>query len=567
MLTRLSIRNIALIQAVEVECAGGFTALTGETGAGKSMLLDALSLALGARTDGSLIRAGETVAEASAGFTMVEIPPALQTLLDEQGIEAETENGTAHFLLRRQLKTGENGGVSSKAWLNGTPVTLATLAAAGAELLDLHAQHATSALQNPAAQRRLIDDLGTPPKVLEAAKTAYATWKAASTALENFETDLAKASAQAELHTLWLNDLTALAYTPGEEETLESQRNRSKHAVQLAQQLNTATHALDDAAMGALAQAARALQSAAGLDETLLPLAERLQALHTEAADISYDLSRHQAADESERSLEEIENRLHAIKGAARRHGVAMAELPAVLANLQTLTGNAENAEARRAELKAAETAAGKALAAACTALTAAREATIKRITPQLSAMLKSLHMPNAQVQVALNPTQPGPHGAENLQILLSANPGQPLQGIEKIASGGELSRLMLALKTVLYQGLSPRTVVLDESDTGLGGAAASSIGAALATLAQHHQVITITHHPQVAAYAGQHVRIAKTQEAGTTQTSLTVLDDTGRETELARMLSGATLTDAARSAAKALLAEAQNSSQKRHAA
>ncbi|RYG59868.1 MAG: DNA repair protein RecN [Alphaproteobacteria bacterium] len=552
MLTNLAITNIALISRLNLEFTDGFTALTGETGAGKSLLMDALGLALGNRADMSLIRHGESTAEVTATFRPA-LTSALAALLEEQG--TELEDGT--LMLRRQLK-----GDSSKAWLNGTPIPASVLAQFGALLVDIHAQHGTQALLNPSAQRTLLDNLGGNTTANQATATTYRAWQAAQTEYEKVAQQVAQARADAERLSSWHTELAKLAYQPDEETTLQTQRARLVNFTQLQQHLTIADDALntETGTLTTLRAACRGLTAAAQLDTSLQPLAERLDIALTDLTDAAHETARAAGSLEAEGNLEVIDDRLHALKAAARKHNVTVAELPVALERLAAQTTNLSETEAQLESLEKAAQAAQVVFHAACEGLTAARQKAAQKLQPQLEASLKQLHLPNAQLHVTLTPlpqAQWSASGAEAVELRLAANPGSPAQPIAKVASGGELSRLMLAIKSVLYQGLAPQTVVFDEIDTGLSGAAAASVGVAMASIGTRHQAFAITHHPQVAAAANAHYRIAKQITDSKTTTTLTALGPDDRLEELARLLSGNAVTPQARAAAQALLAEA----------
>lgn len=553
MLTHLAITNIALITRLNLDFSAGFTALTGETGAGKSLLMDALGLALGNRADMALIRHGEATAEVSATFEPT-LTPALQSLLEEQGLELE---GT-ELILRRQLKTD-----SSKAWVNGTPVPASVLAQFGALLVDIHAQHGTQALLNPAAQRTLLDNLGGNAKQVAEAAITYRTWQAAQTAFQALQLQVAQARSDAERLADWHTELVKLNYQPDEETALTSQRARLVNFTQLQGHLTVADDALnaEGTTLTHLRNAARGMAAAAHLDPALQPLAERLEAAFTDLSDAAHDTARAAGNLEAEGNLETIDDRLHALKAAARKHNVSIFELPQAREKLAAQTTNLSETEAQLADLEKATQAAYTEFTAACAALTNARQKAAKLLQPRLENALKQLHLPNAQLHVTLTSlpeNQWNASGAESVELKLAANPGSPAQPIAKVASGGELSRLMLAIKSVLYEGLAPQTVVFDEIDTGLSGAAAAAVGHAMSGIGQRHQAFAITHHPQVAATATAHYRIAKNIEDGKTITQLTPLNASTRLEELARLLSGNAITPQARAAAEALITEAQ---------
>lgn len=552
VLTHLAITNIALITRLKLDFSSGFTALTGETGAGKSLLMDALGLALGNRADMALIRHGEATAEVSATF-LPTITPALKNLLEEQGVDLE--DGT--LILRRQLKTE-----SSKAWLNGTPVPASVLAQFGALLVDIHAQHGTQALLNPAAQRVLLDNLGNNAKPLTEVATTYRAWQTAQTAFKQLSDQIHQARLDAERLSDWHTELVKLNYQPDEETALQSQRARLLNFTQLQGHLTVADDALnlDDTTLAHLRTACRGLTAAAQIDSSLQPLAERLEATLTDLADAAHDVARAAGSIEAEGNLETIDDRLHALKSAARKHNVSIPELPETRARLASQTTNLAETEAQLADLEKEASAAHRLFTAACETLTKARQKAAKALQPRLETSLKHLHLPNARLEVTLTPqpeNQWNASGAETVELRLAANPGSPAQPIAKVASGGELSRLMLAIKSVLYEGLAPQTVVFDEIDTGLSGAAAAAVGHAMAGIGARHQAFAITHHPQVAAAANHHYRISKTILDGKTITQLTALTPETRLEELARLLSGNAITPQARAAAEALISEA----------
>ncbi|MCP5405414.1 MAG: DNA repair protein RecN [Pseudomonadaceae bacterium] len=554
MLTHLAIRNLALIDTLELEPQSGFTALTGETGAGKSMLIDALALATGGRAEAGQIRAGETVCEVAATFQPAA-NTALTAVLEEQGLDTGDT-----LLLRRQLKL-DNGKLASRAWVNGTPVAVATLAALGEHLLDIHGQHGTLELTTAAAQRQVLDAFAQATTEARSVSQTHAAWQAAMQARQEAEAALARASADADLNAAWMSELEALNYQDGEEHTLATTRSRLMNLEAIRHHLATADAALNDeqGALNALGGAARAITSAAQVDDTLVSLSDRLAATLEELRDIAHETARSSNGLDGEgQSLEQIDDRLHALKAAARKHQAEVAGLPAVLARLQgAATAQADGAD-HLVALNAAETTARTAFEDACMALSAKRQAALESLHQQLHGKLADLLMPHARCAMQLTPLEQAgwnAHGAETVTLLLAANPGQPLQPLAKVASGGEVSRLMLALKQVFAAALPPHTMVLDEIDSGLSGAAAHAVGKAMQAIAATHQLVGITHHAQVAAQAAHHWQVSKHTEGTTTRTTVSVLEGPARETELARLISGATITDTARAAARELLA------------
>lgn len=564
MLTRLTITNFGLIESLDLQPQSGFTALTGETGAGKSMLMDALDVALGGRVEAGYLRSGTPTADVIAEFS-APLTPALKTILDDQGIATDEDTKTDHLTpntcltLRRQLKA-ESGKATSRAWLNGIPVSASALAQVGECLVDIHGQHGTYALMGAPAQRAVVDALAGNAKPLAETQATYATLQTATHNLAQAKATAARLAEETDLRTAWLEELDKLAYEPGEEETLLAQKKKLAHAAQIAQHLSHADDALssEKGAVEALRQASRALGQAAMVDDTLQPLSERLANLLEDTRDLAHSVA--SSANESTTgNAEQIDDRLHALKTCARKHRVDVAALPDVQTKLEAEQSASTKADQNLAELERATTAARKAFDVACATLTKGRQKVLPSLHKHIHTHLASLLMPNAKVEVRLEELPPenwSGEGAERVAFWLAANPGQPMQPLAKAASGGELSRLMLALKSVFAATQPPMLMVLDEIDTGLSGAAASAVGMAMAALSNQHQVIAITHHAQVAAKAGNHWKVSKSATKGHTVTSVDDLSGQHRQDELARLLSGERITEAARAAALALLNE-----------
>lgn len=557
MLTHLSIQNIALIEGLHLDFSAHFTALTGETGAGKSLLLDSLGLALGARADAGLIRHGQNQAEVTACFVPAA-SPALTEMLDEQGLALDD----GQLILRRQLKR-EGATATSKAWVNGVPVAASVLAQVGGLCVDIHGQNGQHALMQPTAQRDVFDAMAGHTALGEETRRTYLVLRAEQARQTELEQRVAEAEHVAEELTRLRQELEKLAYVEGEEEALAAQRHRLLHAAQLSADLEMADSALStpEGAVTALRTAARAVHAASMVDETLKPLANRLEALHIDLSDAAHDVARASSQIEAEGNLETVDDRLHALKIAARKAKCDIPQLAEKMAEIRAQTIGKGELEGLLIDQKRATAAAHAAFSAACEALSHAREKARTALETAIQAALRDLILPHAVFQVALDrlpESQWGPYGAQTVTFLLAANPGSPAQPIAKVASGGELSRLMLALKSVLYQGLPAQTVIFDEIDTGLSGAAASAVGRAMARLGASHQTLAITHHPQVAACATHQLRISKQVQAGNTTTHIQVLSAEERADEIARLLSGASTTAQAHAAAVALLAEAQ---------
>lgn len=568
MLTHVAIRNLALISQLELDVPSGFTVLTGETGAGKSMVMDGLSLALGARADAGLIRNGQDVCDVTATFAPA-VNATLAGLLDEHGLELDENSQLA---LRRQIK--REG--ASKAWVNGTPVNASVLAQLGDELVDYHGQHAQQALMHPASQRDMFDSLAGLMPQREKVAQAHAAWRSAVTALEQAQAEHARLTADAELTAVWLKELDELKYQADEEQALATRRSKLANLTQLQQLLAATATALEGDAEGSaagalspLGSATRSMAQAAGLDGSLAAYANRLSSAYEDVRDAAADIARlAEGGGEEGLTLEQVDDRLHALRAVARKHKIEVPELPALHAKLQQATLGMQSGTDALANLKKSVEITKNHLKSHADALSKARNDAKITLIPPLSAKITDLHMPHAVIDIQLTP-QPEvtSYGAENITFLLAANPGSPLQPLHKVASGGELSRLTLALKTVMYQGVASRTIILDEIDSGLSGATAAAVAAAMRQLAQSHQVLSITHHAQVAAKAQHNWRISKQTANGATTTVVENLNESEMIDEVARLLSGAKITPEARAAAQALRAEQVTEIKKKKAA
>jgi DNA repair protein RecN (Recombination protein N) len=555
MLHQLTLQHVALHATLEVTFAPGFSVLTGETGAGKSMLLEGLTLALGARADASLIAPGQPQAEATASFT--HWPASVAELLAEHDITLTPDEA---LLCRRVLK--RDG--PSRAWLQGTPVSLGVLQQVGAELLDFHGQHSQQALLHASQQRDVLDSLGGLMLQRRAVEAAYAAWQTAQHAWHSRRQQLQQATHEAELRTAWLTELRTLNYQPDEEAELLTRRQRVQHAAQRQAGFGQAALALEGegGALPALHQALRAVRSVLAVAPEAEALHQRLESAQLELSDIAAELQRLLLDADQTDDVTTLDDRLHALRQVARKHNVAVDHLPEVLQRLEDQASAVAEGEAGLATLQAAATQAEHAYHHAAQALGQGRRQAAVQLHTAVQAQLAALHMPHARFAIQLDDlpaAEWAAHGQQRVTFQLAANPGHPMQPLAKVASGGELSRLMLALKVACYAGLSPRTVVLDEIDTGLAGPTAHAVGLALRQLAQQHQVLVISHHAQVAALAAQHLHVVKQVDATptgpTTRTQVQVLTSEARVAALAHLLAGETVTPAATAAAAALLA------------
>ena len=550
MLTLLDIRNVVLIEALTLDFASGLSVLTGETGAGKSILLDALGLAMGARGDAGLVRAGADSARVTAQFDVGEAHPA-RALLAANDIEVD-----GAIILRRQIKA--DGG--SRAFINDQPVSAALLREAGAALVEIHGQSDDRGLLAARGHRALLDGFGGHAGLVEAVRGAWAIWQAAMSA----EAAAADALAADARDREWLDhavaELEALSAEPGEEAELAEARASMQKGARLTDDLSAVEALLGghEGGTSKLAQAARRLDRIAAEHPLLGEALESLDRALVEAGEAEERLAAAvQALDADPARLEETETRLFELRAMARKHRVEADALPALAVELKR---RAEALVAGEGGLKALARAVATARAvytAAAKALGAARRAAAGRLDAAVAGELAPLKLDAARfrtVVTALEEGQWGPEGGERAEFEIATNPGADFAPLIKIASGGELSRFVLALKVALAETGSAGTLIFDEIDRGVGGAVAQAIGERLSRLAGGTQVLVVTHSPQVAARGAHQWRIAKASDGGVTRTDVVLLDAGERREEIARMLSGADVTDEARAQAARLL-------------
>jgi DNA repair protein RecN (Recombination protein N) len=547
MLRQLVIRDVVLIDRLTLDFGDGLGVLTGETGAGKSILLDSLGLALGMRADSGLVRAGEDAAAVTAEFDLSADHPA-HGALGESGIEPEAGEP---LIFRRTLKA--DGG--SRAFLGGAPVPASTLRDVGATLVEIHGQHDDRGLLNPRGHRALLDSFGR----VEARDVARAWARLAELRAEMTELDARQS--EADRNREWLDhsiaELHALKPEEGEEERLAEKRAGMKQFARIQDDLEGLAGLLSgaDGGLSQLRQAARRLER---IGDTHPLLAEALTALDRaviEAAEAEDKIeAARRALDFSPSELEEAEARLFDLRGLARKHRVEPDQLAALLARMQDERAAIEHGAERRQELDAALAAATAEYEAAADQLTAVRQAAAAKLDAAVAAELAPLKLEAARFRTVVAEAEPGPTGKDRVEFEVSTNPGAPFGPLIRIASGGELSRFILALKVALAEEGGASTMIFDEIDRGVGGAVASAIGERLARLAQRSQLLVVTHSPQVAARARHHFRIEKTHGDGGTRTHVRLLSPEERREEIARMLSGAAVTDEARAQAARLL-------------
>ena len=547
MLRQLAIHNIVLVERLELEFEPGLGVLTGETGAGKSILLDALGLALGARADSALLRSGQDGASVSAEIDLPAAHPAIG-LLDAQGVA--TEPGEA-LIMRRTLKS--DGG--SRAFVGGASVPAGLLRDIGALAVEIHGQHDDRGLLNPKGHRALLDAFGK----LDAVPVERA-WSEV-TRIEAELLDARSVAAAAERDREWLEhasaEIEALAPEEGEETRLAEDRAAMQAGLKAGESL-TGLDELLGGSEGALAQLRQAARRIAGgaadhslladalaaLDRALIEASEAEDRIARAAEAMAFDPAR----------LEQVEARLFDIRGLARKHRVEPDRLAALGARMREQLAAIDAGGERIAELDRQLVAAREAFAAAADRLSKQRHQAASRLDVAVASELAPLKLDAARFRTAIAAAEPGPAGTDRVEFEVSTNPGAPFGPLTRIASGGELSRFILALKVALAEQGSAATMIFDEIDRGVGGAVASAIGERLARLAEQSQVLVVTHSPQVAARASHHYRIEKSHGAEGTRTTVRKLGPDERREEIARMLSGASVTEEARAQASRLL-------------
>jgi len=547
VLRQLAIHNIVLVERLELEFEPGLGVLTGETGAGKSILLDALGLALGARADSALLRSGQDGASVSAEIDLPAAHPAIG-LLDAQGVA--TEPGEA-LIMRRTLKS--DGG--SRAFVGGASVPAGLLRDIGALAVEIHGQHDDRGLLNPKGHRALLDAFGK----LDAVPVERA-WSEV-TRIEAELLDARSVAAAAERDREWLEhasaEIEALAPEEGEETRLAEDRAAMQAGLKAGESLTGLDELLggSEGALAQLRQAARRIErgaadhslladALAALDRALIEASEAEDRIARAAEAMAFDPAR----------LEQVEARLFDIRGLARKHRVEPDRLAALGARMREQLAAIDAGGERIAELDRQLVAAREAFAAAADRLSKQRHQAASRLDVAVASELAPLKLDAARFRTAIAAAEPGPAGTDRVEFEVSTNPGAPFGPLTRIASGGELSRFILALKVALAEAGSAATMIFDEVDRGVGGAVASAIGERLARLAEQSQVLVVTHSPQVAARASHHYRIEKSHGAEGTRTTVRKLGPDERREEIARMLSGASVTEEARAQASRLL-------------
>jgi DNA repair protein RecN (Recombination protein N) len=551
MLTSLSIRDVVLISALDLDFRGGLGVLTGETGAGKSILLDSLGLALGARADSGLVRHGTERAQVIASFDAPVGDTPLAHLLAANEIALDPGEP---LMIRRSVKA--DGG--SKAFINDQPCSAALLREVGAHLVEIHGQHDDRGLLNPKGHKALLDTFARSNLTVTAA--AYRAWNDASTRFEAARDSIINAARDREYLEHAYEELVKFSPSAGEEEQLAGERSDMQKGERITDDLKAVLKVFEGNNNGVaqLRSAARRLDRLAAEHSLLADALTALDRAVIEASEAEDTLNRaKEALTFDPVRLDDIEVRLFELRALARKHNVAPDGLPdlkiAIEAKLNAIQAGNEGLARLEAEVKAT----AAAYVAAAQALSAARTAAALRLDAAVATELVPLKLDAAKFRTdvaALPEDRWNADGIDRVEFLISTNPGAPFAPLTKIASGGELSRFILALKVALAEEGGAGTIIFDEIDRGVGGAVASAIGERLARLARSTQLLAVTHSPQVAAKGAAHYFIAKSSEGTVTKTGVIELDADGRRQEIARMLSGAEVTDEARAQARRLL-------------
>lgn len=555
MLSQLSISNYAIVEHLELDFRDGMTAITGETGAGKSILLDALSLCLGERADAGSVRHGASRADLAVRFDVEKLPEA-RTWLAERDLD-DTE-----CLMRRSVTA--NG--RSKAWINGVPATLADLKALSEHLIDIHGQHAHQILMREETHLRLLDDFAGHSEKVKQLTQIYRQWQQASRRLKNARESGDEQQARCQLLRYQVEELDALALGEEELSALEEEQTRLANAEELITQAQFAADCCDDDEGGALSrltQARQRLEQLPGSDSgALANILGMLGDACIQLQEAGYELHRYVNATELDPDrLMTVESRLAEIHRIARKHHVMPEEVSALHQRLQAeLSALQDGGEDMETLVETTETA-RNAWRELARQISEQRIEAARRMGEEVKSQLAFLGMEKADftVDVARRETAQ-PDGMDRVSFLISANPGQPARALTRVASGGELSRVSLAIQVVAAQHSTIPTLVFDEVDVGISGATAEIVGQLLRQLGSHGQILCVTHLPQVAAQGHQHLHIEKQADERTTHTTMALLDEGGRVRELARMLGGVHLSERTLAHAREMLDVSQRS-------
>lgn len=550
MLRSLHIENIAVIRSVDLDLSEGFSVLTGETGAGKSIIIDSINLLLGNRVSREIIRGGETAARVSAVFE--ELSSATVSALAELGFPCEDGS----LMLQRTLQADGR----SQTKLNGQTITQGLQREIARMLVSIHGQSDSQKILQKSAHRELLDAFAHTEQLLESYRTHYRAWRSVCEQIESLSRDEAEKLRLREMLQFQINDIDAMKLRDGEEEALTRERDRLLNLEQINRRTEVCYRALRGgekvSAHSLLTRAADALRGLEGIVEGVEPLTERLENAMSEVEDIAECVLAFADDDREDPTarIDRIEERLEGISKLKRKYGGSVAEVLAFRARaaeeLEAIEGSDELLAKLEREEKETKTQAQK----SANLLTVARREAAEQIRREVTDALVFLDMPRVSFAVSIEPTAMGDSGADNIEFMIATNVGEPLQPMIRIASGGELSRIMLALRSVINDRDGTATVIFDEIDTGVSGKTARKVGLKLRTIARGTQVLCVTHSAQIASLADTHFQISKHEREGRAETNVSALDFNGRVEEIARILGGIEITDAQRDAAREMI-------------
>ncbi len=552
MLNHLHIRNLAIIDEIDLDLTIGMTGLTGETGAGKSILVDALGLALGERADSEAVRPGTERAEVSANFDLSNNAAAVGWL-KEQDLDDQK------LCLVRRIVTAEG---RSRGYINGNAVPMQTLRSLGELLVDICGQQAHQSLLRPNVQRDFLDTFGNCGKLLAAVKQAHADWHNSATKLEALRNSGAERAERLELLRYQVQELVTLAPETGELESLTTEHSRAANAADIANAIDVSVNSLydaEDSAQSLIGRSLTQLEKLAEVDSGLSPATKLLAEAEIQITEAVEQLRSHlDSVNTDPQQLQELENRLSALHDQARKHRVDASELPALLERLENELHELDNPAESLAGLEAATSELHTKLCDAAARLSKARTKAAKTLSAEVTANIQKLGMQGGSFNIQLLPVgdTPGAAGFERIEYEVALNAGLQPGPLNKVASGGELSRVSLAIQVAARTTDTAGTLIFDEVDSGVGGAVAEIVGEQLHGLAGQAQVICVTHLPQVASQADNQLKVSKLSDGKTTRTQIKPLTADERIEEIARMLGGTKLTEATRAHAAEMLAE-----------
>lgn len=557
MLTHIHIWNFAIVEALDIELESGLSVLTGETGAGKSILLDALGLALGDRADNTVIRHGQERAEISVTFDTSKAENA-ENWLKQHELDSEHE-----CIIRRTV----NAKGPSKAFINGKPATVQQLRELAEMLVDLHGQHEHQSLMRADVQQQLLDDYANHSDLVNQVTTSFKQWNKLNSEFKKLSSAKNEQNHRLDLLKYQVNELETLNLQTGESEKLDSEYKRLSNASLLLQTAEQTLQALQDNDKGTISQQlshfTSELEQLAKTDNKLNEISTLLDNAMIQINEASSEL--HHYIDSLEmdpQRLSFLDERISSIHNLARKHQVAADELPALFKQLEKELDSIENADIHLEQLQHEISQAETDYKKAAKALTKSRTKAAKILSSKVSENMQELGMEGGAFEVALNERNHDAfhnNGNEQIEFLVSANPGSPAKSLSKVASGGEISRISLAIQVIAAESTRIPTLIFDEVDVGIGGRVAEIVGLKLRQLAQHRQVICVTHLAQVAALGRHHLQVSKQSDSATTISQINYLDQTQRVNELARMMGGIEITQQTLSHAEEMLAKVSN--------